>query len=197
MSIMSNLDRRDIIKVCQLIIPVFCLTLYSLTAHKAWRDDGGTNSGSSNSTAGESLKEKLDGDNRYLSSATSSTEAYDIMALSSAAYSNNNFRSDESIIYLGKTRNADARHRFDNEEKPVLDIGDPRDANGRSIGNAAEESLYLGELLDADNRSHSIIDYPSEAQNVGPDMVVGEDFDWQHNEPKNIGPALDAATHMR
>ena len=46
--------------------------------------------------------------------------------------------------------------------------------------------------MDANNPSLSNIDEPSEYQNIGPDMTVGEENFWLYDEPRNIGPVMAA-----
>ena len=98
---------------------------------------------------------------------------------------------------LGEPLDADAFNgQAENETLPV-NIGEPLDADSPVTDYTNETPVNLGELMDADNPSYSINDAPSEYQNIGPDMIVGEESDWRYVEPVNIGATMNAANYQR
>ena len=78
-----------------------------------------------------------------------------------------------------------------------VNIGEPLDADSPLTDYTNETPVNLGELMDADNPSYSINDDLSEYQNIGPDMIVGEESDWRYVEPVNIGATMDADNYQR
>ena len=106
--------------------------------------------------------------------------------------SDNSVSGSDSVVNLGEPLGADAFYGPADNETPTVNIGEPRDANSISTDYTYETPVDLGEPMDADNPSLSNIDEPSEYQNIGPDMIVGEENLWLYDEARNIGPVMAA-----
>ena len=128
----------------------------------------------------------------YRSSALPVEEVDSVTASSVDQSSNNSFSADDSVVDLGEPLDADAFYGPAYNETPTVNIGEPLDANSTSTDYTYETPVDLGKPMDADNPSLSNIDEPSEYQNIGPDMIVGEETLWLYDEPRNIGPVMAA-----
>jgi hypothetical protein len=106
--------------------------------------------------------------------------------------SDNSFRASNSIVDLGEPLDADAFNGLAANETPTINIGEPRDADSPMTDYTNQTPVNRGKPMDADNPSYSISDVPSKYQNIGPDMIVGEENFWLYDEPRTIGPVMAA-----
>ena len=102
------------------------------------------------------------------------------------------FKASDFFVDLGKPLDADVFNEAAENEASMVNIGKPLDADSPSTDYTYETPVDLDEPMDADSPGYSISDDSSEYQNIGPDMFVGEEFDWRFDEPSNIGLDMDA-----
>lgn len=196
MSLRSDLGGADTINIRKLMVPVVPLMLITPMAYDAWRGERAGATSSSSHIFNDSLKENGDLGSGYHSSAIAVVNVLRPAAPGIVPLFDNNQRADELPINIGKTLDATIDNGFSEIETPGIDIGEPLDPDNPITDYANEAPLNLGELLNADNPDTSIINDPSAYQNIGTNIVVGEEFNRLDDEPKNIGPLLEVDSQL-
>lgn len=196
MSLRSDLGGADTINIRKLMVPVVPLMLISPMAYDAWRGERARATSSSSHIINDSLKESGDLGSGYHSSAIAVANVLRPAAPGIAPLFNNNQRADELPMNIGNTLDATIDSGFAEIETPSIDIGEPLDPDNPITDYANEAPLNLGQLLNADNPDTSIIDEPSAYQNIGTNIVVGEEFNRLDDEPENIGPLLEVDSQL-
>lgn len=194
MSLRNDLSRVNIINFRKFMVPVVSLTLILPIAYDAWRGERGGAQNYPSNTTNEFIKENSGLDSRYHSGAPAVANVFRHSARGIDPLFDKNYWANELPINIGYALDADTDNGFEERQTGAIDIGEPSDPDSPLTDYTNETPLNLGELLDADNPSASIINDPSAYQNIGTNMVVGEEFNWLDDEPQNIGPVLDVDT---
>lgn len=145
-----------------------------------------------NNFLNEKVAVKIETDERSPAAVTLEGKAAAPYALEPSFISASELGNSELDRNIGMKLDANLPENLDVTRKPVTNLGESLDANNPTTEYTAGPPLELGEEIDADNPHYFMGNEQFEPQNIGSDMIVGQEYSWRPYASKNIGSIKDA-----